>query len=55
MLQVKFDPKCFLKRNFQLAIIPDEMNWVVVYRGLGKTPQTIIVRALYKPFKFITL
>ena len=51
----QIDSKCFFKRIFQLAIIPDEMNWVVVYRGLGKTPQTIIVRALYKPSNFITL
>ena len=51
----QIDSKCFLKRIFQLAIIPDEVNWVAVYRGIGKTPQTIFARALYKPFNFITL
>ena len=43
------------KRIFQLVIIPDEVNWVVVYRGIGKTPQTVFARALYKPFNFVTL
>ena len=51
----QIDSKCFFKGIFQLAIIPDEVNWVAVYRGIGKTPQTIFAKALYKPFNFITL